>query len=284
MRDRILHLLLSRDDLPPLPEVLIKLENKISDPNCDHEAIKQLVETDPVLSGRLIVLANSVLIGGGRDKAQDLSGALVRLGLDMVQELAYTLQLPALFKREVGFNQLQFWKHSFFVALVSEFLARKLNFSKKEIRMSYFAGLMHDLGILVFCDLIAAEYREFTKSVKCSGESLEVLEKEKFGIGHPELGARFIEKWPIDPKVAHAAEWHHRRVKEDKLPTNVRQVVSLANRIANSSGCFHGITDSHALPIASTMVEMLEMTAEEFDESLDNMLEIVGQSEALLTG
>ena len=85
MRDNILQLLSVKDDLPPLPEILISLEKLVNDPKADLEMIAELVESDPVLSGKLIALANSVSIGGGREKAEDLGSAVVRLGIKMIQ-------------------------------------------------------------------------------------------------------------------------------------------------------------------------------------------------------
>ena len=95
-------------------------------PNADLETIAELVESDPVLSGKLIALANSVLLGGGRDKAGDLGSAVMRLGIKMILDLAYTLKLSNMFARLPQFDQLQFWKHTFSVALLSQALAKKV--------------------------------------------------------------------------------------------------------------------------------------------------------------
>ena len=47
------------------------------------EEISSLIQTEPVLSGRVIKLSNSVLFGGGRDEVLDLNSAIMRLGLKM---------------------------------------------------------------------------------------------------------------------------------------------------------------------------------------------------------
>ena len=65
MRDELTSLIETKGDLPPIPEVLIKLEKRVNDPDRDIIEISAIIETEPVLSGRLIQLSNSVLFGGG---------------------------------------------------------------------------------------------------------------------------------------------------------------------------------------------------------------------------
>lgn len=60
LRDKLLTLLEQKGDLPPLPDVLLKLENHINYPNSDLESVAGLTQTDPVMQERLIKLANSV--------------------------------------------------------------------------------------------------------------------------------------------------------------------------------------------------------------------------------
>ena len=63
MKEKLLALIKEKGDLPPLPEILINLERKVNDPDCDVLEISGTIESKPVLSGRLIQLSNSVLFG-----------------------------------------------------------------------------------------------------------------------------------------------------------------------------------------------------------------------------
>ena len=81
MREKILELIQTNPNLPPLPEILFGLQKIIDDPDCEVEDVYRLIKTDPVLSGRLITLANSALFGTGRDETRDLQDAVARLGL-----------------------------------------------------------------------------------------------------------------------------------------------------------------------------------------------------------
>ena len=285
MRDKILQLLSVKDDLPPLPEILIQLEKLVNDPKTDLESIAELVESDPVLSGRLIALANSVLVGGGRDKAEDLGSAVMRLGIKMVLDLAYTLKLSNMFAKLPQFDQLQFWKHTFSVALLSQALAKELELSKREQEVSYVAGLMHDIGILVFFHLIPEEYIGFTKEIKRSDEALGSLEEAKFGIDHSELGGKFIlRKWPVSAKVSKSAKLHIQEVTCNGASLSIPQIVSLADRIAGSNGVSHEMTTCEVKPLEESLMQSLKLDENDILQMMESVLESVNQAESILKG
>ena len=76
MKDRIFRLLKEKGTPPPFPQVLLSLEKKINNPDCDIHEISVLIESEPILAGKLIALANSVLFGGGREKLDDAYSAV----------------------------------------------------------------------------------------------------------------------------------------------------------------------------------------------------------------
>ena len=51
MREKILELIQSNPNLPPLPEILFGLQKIIDDPDCAVEDVYRLIKTDPALSG-----------------------------------------------------------------------------------------------------------------------------------------------------------------------------------------------------------------------------------------
>ena len=91
MKDLILEKLKASGYLPPLPDVLIPLQKLMGDPDCDVEHVRRLISSEPVLSSRIIGMANSALFGGGRDLADNIEDAIVRLGVGAVLELCYTV-------------------------------------------------------------------------------------------------------------------------------------------------------------------------------------------------
>ncbi|MFT4578283.1 MAG: HD-like signal output (HDOD) protein [Nitrospinales bacterium] len=246
MRDKILDLLQRKGDLPPFPQILLELQKLINDPNCNVDDVNRLIKSDLVLMGKLIRLSNCVFFGGGREKANNLEEAIVRLGIKMVLDLCYCVEVPKAFGKPQAFNQAQFWQHSLAVGYLSRMLANKLilsNILKNEpntIDESFLSGLMHDIGILVFDYLIPEEFNKFliAKDISNSDQPMETLEKLSFGIDHQELGTAFLQQWwpRVPTMVVEAVALHHRdHIKEGKNIT-LTHVVSAANKLANEHG------------------------------------------------
>lgn len=284
-KDEILKILGEKGDLPPLPEILLKLQNLINDPDTHLEAIAELIETEPVLSGRLIKLANSVLFGGGREEAGDLSSAVMRLGIKMILDLAYTLQLPNMFNRFKSLDQYRFWQHSLAVACFTQALGKKVGLPEEEQAESYVCGLMHDLGIVVFEYLIQDEYCEFVKSIGSEEASLETLEQERFGIDHPELGGRFIRNyWPISPTIIKAVKKHHHPLSLNGAKPTLPQLVSIANQMVSNRGITHGLGTQSEVVLEEKVYENLGIPPEEFEEILEETLEGLEGAESVMKG
>jgi len=284
VKEKLLKLLESKGDLPPLSDILINLESRINNPDTDIEEISELIQTEPVLSGRLIKLSNSVFFGGGRDKADDLNSAIMRLGLKMVLDLAYTLELPSAFKKPKSFNHTDFWRHSLGVAYLSRTLALHAGGSKEELEVSYLSGLMHDVGILVFDYLIPGEYEAFTRNIGDGEKGLEELELETFGISHPELGAQFVGKWwPVSEQVVTSIREHHDPLSESITSLGISWFVNCANQIANNYEMGNGISP-YICPMGTNLMKILKLTDEGLEDFVENTRAGVEEAESILMG
>lgn len=282
-REEILKLLTEKGDLPPLPEILLKLQTLVNDPESEIEEIARLIETEPVLSGRLITLANSVLYGGGREPAEDLPSVVMRLGVKMILDLAYTLQLTNVFTKFKSLDQYKFWMHSMAVACLTQALSKKANLPEEERQESYICGLMHDLGIVVFEHLIPDEYYAFVQSIVSEEAPLEILEKEKFGIAHPELAAKFITHyWPISPIVINSVGQHVDPFSLNGAGLNTAQLVGIANQLAINEGMTHGIGASLEIPLTDEIHEKLGLFPDELEDIIEATVEGLDNTELLM--
>ncbi len=285
MKEKLIALIDSKGDLPPLPDILINLENRVNDPDSDILEISGIIETEPVLSARLIKLSNSVLFGGGREKTADLNDALMRLGLKMVLDMAYTLKLPGLFSKPKGFDQLLFWTHSLGVAYLTRSLAYIVKIPHEEIEFAYLCGLMHDLGIMVFDHLIPDEYGQFLQQIKSSNRTLAENEAETFGITHAEMGARFIERWwPVSPNLVQAIRVHHDSPGKDGNVKHIAHLLATANLLANQNEFSNGIVPEDTAPLEYGVLDQLDLDFEELEILIENTKEGLDAAQSLLKG
>lgn len=272
MRKKIIELIKTKPDLPPLPEVLLGLQKLMNDPDCEVEDVYRLLKTDPVLSGRIITLANSALFGSGKDTTRNLEDAVVRLGMQQVMDLVYALELPRTFRKSKAFDQVEFWKHSLAVAFITRSLAKKVLSDYEDLEMAFLAGLMHDVGILVFDNVIPEEYFKFLtlKDLSSTDQPLEVLETDHFKLDHSEVGAVFMKKWwAISEKVVSAATKHHEVGLVQGKPIDLDQLVATANRIANDNGITHPVMTAFEDPPGEGFLDNLGITQEDLDIVID---------------
>ncbi len=273
MREKLLKLIEEKENIPPLPDILLRLEAKIEDPKSNISDISVLIETEPILSGRLIKLSNSVFFGGGREKIENLSSAILRLGLKMVLDLAYTLEVPKLFMKGKGLNQKKFWEHSLAVAILARLLSRKCDDLVAEPDLCYLSGLMHDLGILLFNFFISDEYGAFLRDIEGVEESLEKLEMERFGIAHPELGSLFIKKWwPVPDEVVFAVGKHYLAVSDQGKDYPTLLIVIISNTLANNFEMENGISSFSQPPNEKFLAEQ-GLTPTDVQELIDEARE-----------
>lgn len=242
MRKIIIDLLKNNKDLPSLPEIVVKMEELLADPDAKLSDIAKLIETEATLSGKIITLSNSVYYRG-ISKITTIPMAIRRLGLNLIRDLTYSLVLTKLFINFSFMNTQQFWIHSFAVASFSRSLAKRMKLYMEEKEMAFLCGLMHDIGILVFLYLIPEEYTNFLRLNFDENKTMENLERENFGIDHAEVGAIFIEQcWDIDKEIVLAVRQHHFNFKGSLHESHYSQIVNIANFICNREGINNGIT------------------------------------------
>lgn len=140
--------------LPSLPEVAARIGQAINSESSDAEHISALIQTDPVITAKLIKAANSALYGR-RAPVESCHGAVVRLGNDVTHKLVLTYTLRDLFNSRS--SQLQqrmkaIWQHSTQVAAICYVLAQKTEHFDPEHAM--LAGLTHDIGAVAVLNYI----------------------------------------------------------------------------------------------------------------------------------
>ncbi|OGW25623.1 MAG: hypothetical protein A3K09_04325 [Nitrospinae bacterium RIFCSPLOWO2_12_FULL_47_7] len=151
-----------------------------------------------------------------------------------------------------------------------------------ELETAYLAGLMHDVGILVFCFLIPAEYCEFIKTIPKNSGSLDEMETTRFGIAHPELGAMFIEKWwHLDSVIVQAVKNSHFSTSMVNKPIPCAQVVSFANEMLNGIGYFNGINTS-VNPKVREVLQSLGVPSEDLKKMLEEVKKSLDVMESVL--
>jgi len=246
MREKILELLGKSGDLPPLPDIVFKLQKMIREPRANAKSIAGIIEMDPVLAGRILKLSNSVYYSRSTKPVKTLPVAITKIGFNMLIKLVYSLKITKLFANSSFLDNSAFWRHSLAVAVFTQSLSRRIKASQEEQDMAYLAGLMHDIGIIVFGHIIPDEYGAFLTKIHEEETPLEVSEKEKLGIDHAEIGGEFIDTWwEVDPHISTAVRQHHFPFLGGAADRRCEQMVNVVNGVCNNVGINNGIQCYH---------------------------------------
>lgn len=142
--------------LPPVNSTLQEVLQMLGRNSSDWNSVARKVSQDPVLSGRVLHLANSSFYGHPR-KIKDVESACMLLGANTVRNLVLTLVAMAQMRegrKGTDINYETLWKHNLLTACMMQTFAKLL---KADAATAFTAGLFHSLGVIVedffFADL-----------------------------------------------------------------------------------------------------------------------------------
>jgi HD-like signal output (HDOD) protein len=172
------------EGLPALPTYAIQLNSLLSSPEVDLKKVTQIVRTDPSLCAQILGLANSALFNLRR-RVLAVPEAVVLLGSERLRTLVLSCAFMKFAGRQLDSDELrEFWRHSLLTAMLSERIARRVEYPEAE--QAYTAGLLHDIGELPL--LIVAHEEEGRSDAPLAGwRDVPAVEREYFGIDHPEV-------------------------------------------------------------------------------------------------
>jgi HD-like signal output (HDOD) protein len=196
-----------RVELPTIPRVVQRLITALRDPEIDSRKIGEALSQDPVLSAKVLRLANSSFFGGQRSMAS-IDAAVAMIGMQALNRLIVACGVSSSFKDIAGLDLPTFWRDALVAATAANKLAPRLQADPEE---AYICGLLHATGHLILCQT----YPEianlmFTGYAVARGAELAGIEMGAFGIDHPTVGALWIETigfpQPVADTIRHAAQ------------------------------------------------------------------------------
>jgi HD-like signal output (HDOD) protein len=193
-------------ELPTIPRVVQRLMVALRDPDVDARKIGEALAQDPVLSAKVLRLANSSFFGGQRSMAS-IDAAVALIGTQALNRLIVACGVSAAFKEIRGIDLRAFWRDALIAATAATKLAPRLGADPED---AYVCGLLHATGHLILCQA----YPEiadamFTGFAVVRGAELAEIELGAFGIDHPTVGALWVETigfpQPVADTIRHAA-------------------------------------------------------------------------------
>lgn len=188
-----------RVELPTIPRVVQRLIADMRNPDVDTGKIGEALAQDPVLSAKVLRLANSAFFGGQRSMSS-IDAAVAMIGIQALQRLIVACGVSSSFKEMPGIDLRIFWRDALIAATAANKIAPRVQADADE---AYTCGLLHATGHLILCQT----YPEianvmFTGFAVARGAELADIEMGAFGIDHPAVGALWVESLGFPQPVA----------------------------------------------------------------------------------
>jgi putative nucleotidyltransferase with HDIG domain len=213
--------------LPTLPGYVLDLNALLSNPSVDLKKVGAVIRTDPSLSAQVLRLCNSALFGLRR-RVLSIEQAAVLLGTERLRTLVLACSIMQFAgKRLTGAQLASFWQHSFLCALLSERVARQVDYFEKE--QAYLGGLLHDIGQLPLWIVVMEEEAKQRTLPPLDWPDDIFVEREYFGMDHCKVGRSMGVAWNFMPSFIDVFEHHHHPERAQHDPYLVG-IVAAADR------------------------------------------------------
>lgn len=225
-------------DLPPSPIVASKLLELLRKPDLKIKELANAVSLDPVISARLLKMANSVIYQQVK-QVSSVDRALIVVGEEVLANLALEYSLRST-QRTHGVLERKLWENSIGCAVASRLIAERLtSLDKNE---AYLAGLQRHIGKVVMINRNKPLYREVMRIVEAGEGDLRDVERGLFAYSHELVGAALLDFWNYPRRIVDATLYHHdyERLRKNSPETfTLCAVVCLASDFCRFFGIGH---------------------------------------------
>lgn len=219
------------------PTVALEIIRLTNEPQVDPRVLKDLLEKDPALTGKVLRVVNSAFYGLRREVG-DLNQALNVLGNKPLRLLVLGFSLPDELFTEVAADELQwYWRTTLTRAVAARQLATEL--WKADGDEAFIAGLMQDIGVLALLRELGEPYAKLLGSVIRHRSDLAALERDSLGFDHVELSAALMRRWNLPHRLVDAVaapKQVERLSRSISVDADLARILHLADLMAQLVG------------------------------------------------
>ncbi len=240
MTPSILDLINRTLELPTLPDVLVKLNEVMNDPESSAEEVANVISLDPAVSTNILRIVNSAYYGL-QVRVGSVNLAVSIMGFNMTRKVALKAAVFSVFakksnKKVPNFDPNTFWQHSIYTGI----LARTIGHSSQKFtglhpEDLYICGLLHDIGKIILVENAPENFNEILRVGLEENRNLLELEQEILGFTHADVGSVLAIKWFLPEDLTIAIRYHH---CPDRDPFNktLSSLVALSDALAAKNG------------------------------------------------
>jgi HD-like signal output (HDOD) protein len=252
-------------ELPSVPDIVIRLQQTLSDDNVTNDTVVRVIGSEPMLAGRLLTMANSVALNTSGRKIADLPTAVARVGFNIVRSAALSFAVEQL-RKASEFRHLEgqldaLWKNSVQIAALCHVIARR--FSSLNGDTALLAGLMHNVG-RIYILTRASKYPTLTADPLTFNSIVRDW--------HANVAKALLENWKVADEIVDSVAGYEDMDREARGPVTLTDVLSLAVLLdRNRSGSEMNVPDETLIKALKRMQLQVRDCHSVLDESAEEI-------------
>lgn len=198
-------------ELSSIKQIVLAIIRVITDPDSTVKELKDVIQLDPPLAGKILKTANSAYYSRSFSRTYtDIEQAIIWIGTETIKELALNQKVCELFNRDERieeYTRRSLWWHSIAVAIMAKLIYRREFALKGED--AYAAGLLHDFGIIAEDQFCRDEFQRTMHLSQTEELSMTGAETVIFGFDHTWVGGEVALSWDLPKELTIAIGFHH---------------------------------------------------------------------------
>lgn len=249
-----------------LPSIATQIMRLTADPYTSAPELARVIRNDPALTTKVLKIVNSAFYGFHR-QVDSIENAVMILGNDEVSNLAFTVAVAQMLGPLPADQGRQLWAHSLMVALLSQWLGRRLDLA--DVESLYTAGLLHDLGKLVLWQAGHAPVLDAASLTSLAAE------EQAIGFSHAEMGAYIAERWNLPETIVDSLLHHHLPAKAaDRERASLLNLADLLAHSQDLDNLSHASTRYLGSSGLNLGADEIRLTCARLREKVELMLEL----------
>lgn len=215
------------EELPALPHVYQELVQASEKSDCTNKTLGAIVFNDVALTAEILHVVNSSFFGLTK-RVESIDHAIGMLGLDVIKAVVARHGLFGA-SDDNALDLVALREHSQQTAMMTRIVSRQTGGSMADAGEGFLAGMIHDLGLLVFAQL--PDIAPVTLRTIVLTDDLE-FERASVGVDRFAVGSYLLSLWGFSDVTTEAVGRLGGPV--DELPTGPNWSLRLGHEIASS--------------------------------------------------
>lgn len=256
------------------PDLLLEVRAFATNSDSSVDDFSNIVKRDPNISGRLVKVANSALLGG-RIHVTSVKAAISRLGSAKVQSLVIGLVIAQSFlkSKTIGLENYfdQAWQQSNNVAAISYALA--ISKTKLDPDQALLAGMVHNIGVLPII-LRLNQISSLKQDTKLLIQVACIVVPKLY----PTAGKLILNNWNFSPNICQVSTTHtdHNQLTEE---ITLNDIIFLAYQVNKLSD----LTDISTYPDSLLSSHAFKKIWPKEEEAVENLSELIDKIDEIKT-